>query len=80
MPTFTENSFIGSVKATASGIVEVCRIDQVLKDGIVISESPHRWTLNPWDDISGQDAKVQAICEAAWVDVSRERPPAQLSP
>jgi hypothetical protein len=30
--------------------------------------SPHRHVLYPDKDISGQDAEVQAVCNAVWTD------------
>ena len=45
------------------------RTDTVIKeDGKEISRSPHRHVKHPDDDISGEVAEVQAICNAAWTD------------
>ena len=60
------------------------RTDTVIKeDSVEISRSPHRKVLEPFTsgydndssvwvhevtDISGEDASVQAICNAAWTD------------
>ena len=45
------------------------RTDTVIKeDGKEISRSPHRHVLYPDKDISGQDAEVQAVCNAVWTD------------
>ena len=45
------------------------RTDTVIKeDGKEISRSPHRHVVHPDDDISGEVAEVQAICNAAWTD------------
>ena len=40
----------------------------VMEDGVELSASFHRHTLAPNDDISGQSAEVQAICNAVWTD------------
>ena len=58
--------------------VQVRRSDIILEDGKEISRSFHRHVLVPGTlddsdnlvatDISGEDADVQAICNAAWTD------------
>ena len=58
--------------------VQVRRADIVERDGTEIARSFHRHVLQPgtidgsdnWvdTDISGEDADVRAICEAAWTD------------
>jgi hypothetical protein len=40
----------------------------VMEDGVELSASFHRNTLAPNEDISGQSAEVQAVCNAVWTD------------
>ena len=40
----------------------------VSEDGVEISRSFHRHVLHPGDDISGEPAETQAICNAVWTD------------
>ena len=45
------------------------RTATILKeDGVELNRSFHRHTLNCLDDISGESAEVQAICNAVWTD------------
>ena len=45
------------------------RTDTVIKeDDKEISRSPHRHAIHPDEDISGEDAEVQAVCNAVWTD------------
>ena len=45
------------------------RTDTVIKeDGKEISRSPHRHVVHPDDDISGEDAEVQAVANTVWTD------------
>ena len=45
------------------------RTDTVIKeDGTEISRSPHRHVIHPDQDISGEDAEVQAVANAVWTD------------
>ena len=62
---------VGTYKA-----VQVRRAEVIEKDGVEIARSFHRHSLQPGTlgesdalvdtDISGEDADVQAICNAAW--------------
>lgn len=58
--------FIDQITVTATNQVQIRQTIQILEDGIVLSESFHRWVLSPGSDISTQDPKVQAVCQAAW--------------
>ena len=43
----------------------------VSEDGEELSRSFHRYVLQPDEDITGQTAEIQAICNAAWTDEVR---------
>ena len=68
---------VGTYKA-----VQVRRADIIEKDGVEIARSFHRraltcGTLDSSDnfvdtDISGEDADVQAICNAVWTDAIKD--------
>lgn len=59
--TITKIEVVGEYKA-----VQVAT-DTILKeDGVEISRTRHRHVLHPHQNISSQDQKVQAICNAAW--------------
>jgi phage host-nuclease inhibitor protein Gam len=48
------------------------RTSTVIKeDNVEISRSYHRHVVNCLDDISGESAEVQAICNAVWTDEIR---------
>jgi hypothetical protein len=47
-------------------VIQVRQATLILEDGVELSKSYHRWVLQKGDDISEQDAKVQAICNAVW--------------
>jgi hypothetical protein len=63
-------------KKTVTGQLEVgetgaigLRTDTVVtEDGVELSRTYHRKVLAPGDDVSGEDAKVQAVAEAVWTD------------
>lgn len=64
------------IKQTVTGQIEVgelgtigLRTDTVvLDDGVELNRSFHRKVLAPGDDVSGEDAKVQAVAAAVWTD------------
>ena len=65
-------------KTTENDKIEVRTATVIKEDGTELSRSFHRKTLTPGildasnnlvaADISGEDADVQAICNAAWTD------------
>ena len=69
---------VGQYKA-----IQVRRATVIERDGVEINRSFHRHVLEPGTvgvgtdqltdtDISGEDADVQAICNAAWTDAVKE--------
>ena len=63
--------------------VQVRRATIIERDGVEVTRSFHRHALQPGTvaegtstltdtDISGEDADVQAICNAAWTDAVKE--------
>ena len=48
--------------------VQVATDTVIKEDGAEISRSRHRHVLYPDADISGEDAEVQAVCNAVWTD------------
>ena len=48
--------------------IQVRTATVITDDGTELSRSFHRHTLSCDADISGEDAEVQAICNAVWTD------------
>jgi len=46
--------------------VQVRTATIIERDGVEISRSFHRHVVAPSDDISGESAEVQAVCNAVW--------------
>jgi hypothetical protein len=57
---------IDKIEVVENDIVQVRQATTILEDDKELSKTYHRWTLNKGDDISEQDAKVQAVCNAVW--------------
>jgi len=54
---------VGDYKA-----VHVRTATVISEDNVELSRSFHRHVVNCLDDISGESAEVQAICNAVWTD------------
>ena len=68
---------VDKIEVIESGVVQVRSATRVMEDGVELSSSFHRTVLEPstkasgsWadTDISGEDARVQAIATATWTD------------
>ena len=64
----TENTNIDQIEIAGNWNIQVRQATVIEKDGVQVSRTFHRWVLTPDMDISGQEQKVQDICNAAWTD------------
>jgi hypothetical protein len=64
----TENKNIDQIEIVGDWYVQVRQATVVERDGQFVARTFHRWVLTPDSDISGQEQKVQDICNAAWTD------------
>jgi hypothetical protein len=62
----TEKTEIDRIELVQDFFVQVRQATIIERDGQFVSNSFHRWVLTPDMDISGQEQKVQDICNAAW--------------
>ena len=52
--------------------VQVRKATVIKKNGVELTRSFERYTLDPDVDISGQPTEVVAICNAVWTDAIKE--------
>ena len=73
----TKETVVDKIEVLEKGQVQVRTVTRVLEDGVQLSSSFHRHVVVPsvktedtWGDtdISGEDARVQAIATATWTD------------
>ena len=73
----TKEIVVDKIEVLEMGQVQVRTATRVKEDGAVLSSSFHRHVVNPstktgdtWGDtdISGEDARVQAVANATWTD------------
>lgn len=62
----TENTQIDRIEVVDNGLIQVRQATVIERDGEFVSRSFQRWVLTPDMDVSGQEQKVQDICNAAW--------------
>ena len=54
---------VGEYKA-----VQIATDTVIKEDGTELSRSRHRHVVHPHETITGEDAEVQAVCNAVWTD------------
>ena len=65
----TKTTEIGKVEVVGEyKHVQVITDTVIKEDGTELSRKYHRHVLTPDLDISGEDAEVQAVCNAGWTD------------
>ena len=62
----TKTTVVDQITVTENGIVLYREATRILEDGNQISQTYHRTSLTPAQDLTGQPANVVAICNAAW--------------
>jgi hypothetical protein len=63
-----EKSIVDKIEVLESNSIQVRTANVIEKDGAEISRTFHRHVVNPSNDISGEDAKVQAVANAIWTE------------
>ena len=73
----TKETVVDKIEVLEMGQVQVRTATKIMEDGKELNRNFHRHVVEPstknggtWEDtdISGEDAKVQAICNATWTD------------
>jgi hypothetical protein len=64
----TEKTIVDKIELLENNSIQVRTANVIDKDGLEISRTFHRHVLNPGDDISEQDPKVQAVANAIWTE------------
>jgi len=68
----TERTEIDKIEIVQQWSIQVRRCTTIERDGEFVSNSFHRWVLNPDSDISDQEQKVKDIANAAWTPEVRQ--------
>ena len=62
----TKEKVIDQITVTENGIVLYREATRIMEDGNQLSQTYHRTSLSPGDDLTNQPANVVAICNTAW--------------
>jgi len=64
----TKEVVIDQITVTENGIVLYREATRIMEDGKQLSQSFHRTSLTPAQDLTGVPSNVVAICNTAWTD------------
>jgi hypothetical protein len=62
----TEKTIIDKIEVVENNSIQVRTATIIEKNGLELTRTYHRHVVNPTDDISNEDSKVQAIANAIW--------------
>jgi len=64
--SLTKQTVVDQITVEENGIVLYREATRIMEDGNQISQTYHRSSLTPAQDLAGVPANVVAICNAAW--------------
>jgi len=64
--SLTKTTVIDQITVTENGIVLYREATRIMEDGDQLSQTYHRTSLTPAQDLTGHPANVVAICNVAW--------------
>jgi hypothetical protein len=62
----TKETVVDQITVTENGTVLYRESTRIIEDGKVLTQTYHRTSLTPGQDLEGQPANVAAICNTAW--------------
>jgi hypothetical protein len=64
--SLTKETVVDQITVTENGIVLYREATRIMEDGNQLSQTYHRSSLTPAQDLTGVPANVVAICNVAW--------------
>ena len=64
--TITKETVVDQITVTENGIILCREATRIMEDGNQLSQTYHRTSLTPAQDLTGVPANVVAICNVAW--------------
>ena len=62
----SKETVVDQITVVENGTVQYREATRIMEDGTQLSQTYHRTSLTPGQDLTGQPTNVQAICNAAW--------------
>ena len=66
--SLTKTTTVDQITVTENGVVLYRQATRILENGTQVSETYHRTSLTPGQDLNNQPANVVAICNTVWTD------------
>ena len=66
--SLTKTTTVDQITVTENGIVLYREATRIMEDDVQISETYHRTSLTPGQDLTGVPNKVKAIANVAWTE------------
>lgn len=64
--SLTKTTTVDQITVTENGLIYYREATRIMEDGKQLSQTYHRSSLAPAQDLTGVPANVVAICNAAW--------------
>ena len=64
--SLTKQVVIDQITVTENGIILYREATRIMEDGVQLSQTYHRSSLTPAQDLTGVPANVVAICNTVW--------------
>ena len=64
--SLTKTTTVDQITVTENAIILYREATRIMEDGVQLSQTYHRSSLTPGQDLTGVPANVVAICNAAW--------------
>lgn len=68
MSLITKQKVIDQITITENGIVLYREVNKIIENDIIISQTYHRTSLTPGQDLIDIDEKVSNICKLVWTE------------
>ena len=62
----TKQTVVDQITVVENGIVQYREATRIIEDDNLLTQTYHRTSLTPGQDLTGQPERVVAIAEAAW--------------
>jgi hypothetical protein len=64
--SLTKQTVVDQITVTENGTVMYRQATRIMEDGVQLSQTYHRSSLTPAQDLTGVPANVVAICNTVW--------------
>ena len=64
--SLTKETAVDQITVTENGIILYREATRIMENGVQLSQTYHRSSLTPAQDLTGVPANVVAICNTAW--------------